>query len=82
MPAIDKSLKTIDGAGLKSYTSKLTGLSDNTKYYVRAYATTSTGTTYGDQVIFNTPADPLKFHFYKDQYSDTTLMLNFDINSG
>jgi hypothetical protein len=45
-PTIANS-KTIDGSGLGTYTSYLTGLSGNTHYYVRAYATNSYGTAYG-----------------------------------
>lgn len=38
------------------FTSKITGLSASTTYYVRAYATTSSGTGYGNQVSFCTPS--------------------------
>ena len=46
--------KTTDGSGSGSFTSNLAGLATGTTYYVRAYATTSAGTTYGTQVTFNT----------------------------
>jgi hypothetical protein len=36
------------------YTSNITGLSTGTIYYVRAYATTALGTTYGEEVTFTT----------------------------
>jgi len=39
--------KTTDGGGIGSFTSSITGLTEGTTYYVRAYATTSTGTGYG-----------------------------------
>jgi Glycosyl hydrolases family 28 len=42
-------VKTIDGDGLGSFASNLTGLTNNTKYYVRAYAKNSTGTGYGEE---------------------------------
>ena len=38
-----------------AFTSSMTELSPNTGYYVRAYATNSAGTSYGDEVSFNTP---------------------------
>jgi hypothetical protein len=38
-----------------SFSSSLTGLISNTTYYVRAYATNSGGTAYGNQVSFTTP---------------------------
>ena len=47
--------KTTNGTGLGTYTSNITGLSPNTTYYVRAYATNSEGTAYGkDQRSFKT----------------------------
>ena len=46
--------KTTNGTGTGSYTSNLTGLTSDTKYYVRAYATNNAGTGYGDAVSFTT----------------------------
>ncbi|MCF8146194.1 MAG: InlB B-repeat-containing protein [Deltaproteobacteria bacterium] len=37
-----------------SFTSNITGLSAGTTYYVRAYATNTAGTSYGEQVEFKT----------------------------
>jgi len=45
---------TVNGTGTGSFTSSLTGLSANTVYYVRAYATNSAGTAYGNEVSFTT----------------------------
>jgi len=45
---------TIDGTGTGEYTSNLTGLFENITYYVRAYATNSNGTGYGQQISFTT----------------------------
>ena len=45
---------TLDGTNIGVYSSNLTGLSPNTKYYVRAYATNSVGTAYGNEVSFTT----------------------------
>ncbi len=44
---------TTDGTGTGPFTSSITGLTANTTYYVRAYATTSFGTAYGPQVSYN-----------------------------
>ena len=44
--------KTTNGTGTGSFTSNLTGLTPNTKYYVRAYATNNVGTAYGNEVTF------------------------------
>ena len=46
--------KTTDGNGTGSFTSSLTGLTSATKYYVRAFATNSAGTAYGNEVNFTT----------------------------
>lgn len=49
------------GSGTGSYTVTMNGLNPDTRYYVRAYATNSAGTRYGNQRNFTTldiPADP------------------------
>jgi uncharacterized protein (TIGR02145 family) len=43
-----------DGSGTGNFTSNLTGLSPAIPYFVRAYATNSSGTGYGNQVTFTT----------------------------
>jgi uncharacterized protein (TIGR02145 family) len=48
--------KTTDGSGSGVFTSNLTGLLPGTTYYVKAYATNSIGTTYGNQVTLTTTA--------------------------
>ena len=45
---------TTDGTGTGSFTSNITGLTQNTTYYVRAYATNSKGTSYGTTQQFST----------------------------
>ena len=52
-PTIEND-KTIDGEGVGSFQSVLSDLSQNTTYYVRAYATNSKGTAYGEEVTFKT----------------------------
>ncbi len=52
-PTINDS-KTTDGTGTGSFTSNITGLIDGTTYYVRAYATNSKGTAYGEEKSFTT----------------------------
>ena len=44
----------ISGSGTGSFISNLTGLTATTTYYVRAYATNSAGTAYGNEVSFTT----------------------------
>lgn len=48
------SNKTNEGIGSGSFTSLITGLIQGTTYYLRAYATNSIGTTYGNQVTTTT----------------------------
>ena len=42
------------GTGTGNYTVSMTGLTANTKYYVRAYAINSQGTSYGNELSFTT----------------------------
>lgn len=57
-PVITDS-KTIDGSGIGSFTANLTGLTSNTTYFVRAYATNSFGTAYGNEISFTTTLAPI-----------------------
>jgi uncharacterized protein (TIGR02145 family) len=45
---------TTDGSGTGSFISNISGLSPNTTYYLRAYATNNAGTSYGTELSFNT----------------------------
>ena len=47
---------TSDGNGTGDFSSLLSGLTPNTTYYVRAYATNGVGTAYGEQQSFTTLA--------------------------
>jgi uncharacterized protein (UPF0303 family) len=55
-PTVALSTKTTDGSGTGAFTSNITGLTANTQYFVRAYATTADTTVYGNQVTFTTLA--------------------------
>jgi len=48
------NLKTTDGTGTGAFISSLTGLTANTTYYLRSYATNSVGTGYGSEIPFRT----------------------------
>lgn len=54
-PTIFLNTKTEDGIGIGSFSSTLIGLLPNTTYYIRAYATNSVGTSYGNEISFTTP---------------------------
>ncbi len=50
---------TSDGSGMGAFTSTISGLSINTTYFVRAYATNSAGTGYGSEKSFTTTGLPI-----------------------
>ncbi len=52
-PTINDS-KTVNGSGMGNFTSLITGLSQATQYFVRAYATNNNDTGYGNQISFTT----------------------------
>jgi hypothetical protein len=52
-PTIALVTKTINGTGVGTYTSTMTGLTSGVTYFVRAYATNSIGTRYGSEISFN-----------------------------
>jgi uncharacterized protein (TIGR02145 family) len=56
-PTVSDSI-TNDGGGAGSFTSKMSGLTPETDYYVRAYATNSGGTGYGAAMLFSTLESP------------------------
>jgi uncharacterized protein (TIGR02145 family) len=56
-PTIANS-KTIDGTGTGIFASSITGLTAGTIYYIRAYATNSAGTAYGNEIIFTLASIP------------------------
>ena len=53
-PTIELTTKTFDGIGTGAFTTNITGVAANTTYYVRAYATNSVGTVYGNEISFTT----------------------------
>jgi hypothetical protein len=57
-PTANLTTKTIDGSGLGSFNSTITGLQKNTTYHVRAYAINNVGAAYGGDSVFKTPDVP------------------------
>lgn len=54
-PTLENNVgKTENGSGTGSFISELTALEENTNYFVRAYATNSRGTVYGNEMSFKT----------------------------
>ena len=58
--------KTTDGTTTGTFISLMKGLSANTTYYVRAYATNSAGTGYGPEISFKTAALPAAIYALGD----------------
>lgn len=55
LPTIaDNRIKDTDSLSIGPFTSRLTQLTENTLYYVRAYATNAQGTAYGNEISFTT----------------------------
>ncbi|MGO4817266.1 hypothetical protein [Flavobacterium sp. W22_SRS_FP1] len=52
-PTTNNSKVTL-GSGLGNFSGNITGLISGTRYYVRAYAISASGTTYGNQITFIT----------------------------
>ncbi len=49
---------TSDGTGIGRFSSSLSSLSPENKYYLRAYAINSAGVSYGEEITFTTKASP------------------------
>jgi len=73
LPTISDS-KLVSGSGTGSFSGTISQLSPNTKYFVRAYATNSNGTSYSEPITFisrdenghlNSFTDPRDGHIYK-----------------
>jgi uncharacterized protein (TIGR02145 family) len=53
-PSILLATKTTNGTGIGNFASNVTNLLSNKLYYLKAYATNSAGTTYGNELSFTT----------------------------
>lgn len=56
-PTTDES-HVASGSGMGLFTASVTGLTENTTYYVRAYAINEVGTAYGNEEAFTTLTTP------------------------
>lgn len=88
MPDTNNS-HSIDGNGIGQFASNINGLSSGTTYYVRAYATNSTGTSYGNVVAFTTETSSIEDIYNKDNLiiypnpaNDFITVKTSDIKSG
>lgn len=58
-PTVALTTKTTDGSGTGTFISNINTLLSNTTYYLRAYATNSVGTSYGNSISFVTLKIPV-----------------------
>jgi len=66
--ASDSTIGTVFALSVGVYYEEVTGLTPNTLYYFRAFATNSYGTDIGNELTFNTVPN----------YTDNTIYLNFE----
>jgi uncharacterized protein (TIGR02145 family) len=76
-----------DGTGTGAFTSNITGLTANTTYYVKAYATNSEGTAYGNEISFTTlnsssTTEPAYNPIPNDNSTNTSLNGNLSFTEG
>ena len=69
-PTINNS-HTNSGTGTGSFNATLTGLTQGTTYYVRAYATNSKCTTYGTQKSFTTTSTSTWIYYDNGSYNES-----------
>lgn len=53
-PTLENGTYTVLGSGTGSFSGQINGLYQNTTYYIRAFATNSSGTGYGEEITFMT----------------------------
>jgi uncharacterized protein (TIGR02145 family) len=74
---------TVDGRGSGNFSSQIAVLSEDTVYYVRAYATNASGTGYGEAVVLNSFGSlPAAESTPATGVSATTATLHAAINAG
>lgn len=73
--------KTVDvpGEDGKTFVSEITGLEQDKVYYVRAYATNSVGTAYGDEIRFSTSSEPVVE--FADEKLAAFIIGEYDLNN-
>ncbi len=73
--------KTVDGTGTAQFVSHLTGLTMGKIYFARAYATISSGTTYGNEVTFTTLVRQLPNEVFIQGFAFSPQTLTVPVNT-
>ncbi|MDD4383922.1 MAG: fibrobacter succinogenes major paralogous domain-containing protein [Bacteroidales bacterium] len=65
LPTLTDNLGSTSESVNDTFTSQITGLEIDTKYYLRAYATNNQGTGYGNQIEFKLPIESPEFEDFE-----------------
>jgi hypothetical protein len=79
-PTIDENKKVVSGTGVGAFSANLSGLTTSSTYYVRAYATNSEGTAYGQSISFNPGQKPQVSTLPVDNIKATSVTLHGNID--
>lgn len=71
-PTLSDSIRRA-GTGIGRFTCEMTNLTNATTYYIRAFATNSEGTSYGEVVTMRTVEHPVMATVTTDEVSDITI---------
>ena len=71
-PTVSDSVRYA-GMGIGRFVCELTNLTNATTYYIRAFATNSEGTSYGDEITMRTVEHPVLATVTVDEVSDITI---------
>jgi len=71
-PTVSDSVRYA-GTGIGRFVCELTNLTNATTYYIRAFATNSEGTSYGDEITIRTVEHPVLPTVTVDEVSDITI---------
>jgi len=80
--AADNVVNLGEASSTGAFTASITGLSSNVTYYVRAYASNTAGTVYGNEVSFTSAtAAPTAIMVAASAIGETTATLNGTVNA-